>query len=239
MPFGLAAKSAPPWAWPLGGSAFFPNEGRPGAGVWRGAAQRRPAPPVGCFSSQTSAPLNPMLFQLGFARAAGCSYSSTTGPVAGLAGFRYPRVVARACARRSRLGPFRARPMAPAFAAALIVSWVVCFGGVHSLLLAARAAFFLLGCALRFAPSALRLSPCFFLAGDPACFCKTGPRGQSGASAKPGRIRRFGSFHILNACWFHLFFFAFRLSRLRRVRRDILSRLRNIENIILFIANGK
>lgn len=142
MPFGLAAKSAPPWAWPLGGSAFFPNEGRPGAGVWRGAAQRRPAPPVGCFSSQTSAPLNPMLFQLGFARAAGCSYSSTTGPVAGLAGFRYPRVVARACARRSRLGPFRARPMAPAFAAALIVSWVVCFGGVHSLLLAARAAFF-------------------------------------------------------------------------------------------------
>ena len=35
------------------------------------------------------------------------------------------------------------------------------------------------------------------------------------------------------------FFFAFRLSRLRRVRRDILSRLRNIENIILFIANGK
>lgn len=128
MPFGLAAKSAPPWAWPLGGSAFFPNEGRPGAGVWRGAAQRRPAPPVGCFSSQTSAPLNPMLFQLGFARAAGCSYSSTTGPVAGLAGFRYPRVVARACARRSRLGPFRARPMAPAFAAALIVSWVLFLG---------------------------------------------------------------------------------------------------------------
>lgn len=46
-----------------------------------------------------------------------------------------------------------------------------------------------------------------FSAGDPACFCKTGPRGQSGASAKPVRIRRFGSFHILNACWFHLFFF--------------------------------
>lgn len=194
MPFGLAAKSAPPWAWPLGGSAFFPNEGRPGAGVWRGAAQRRPAPPVGCFSSQTSAPLNPMLFQLGFARAAGCSYSSTTGPVAGLAGFRYPRVVARACARRSRLGPFRARPMAPAFAAALIVSWVVCFGGVHSLLLAARAAFFCLA-----APFVLLLPrrgfhPAFFWRGIRLAFARqdrAANRGRAQSRAESGASAHF------------------------------------------------
>lgn len=42
----------------------------------------------------------------GFARAAGCSYSSTAGAVAGLVGVLFPRP----CARRSRFGPFRASP---------------------------------------------------------------------------------------------------------------------------------
>ena len=104
MPLGLAAKSAPPWAWPLGGSAFFPNEGLPGLGFWRGAAQRRFAPPVGCFSSQTSAPLNPMLFHWALPARQDVHIRRRPGSSPAWPAFRYPR------ARRGRLGPFRLWP---------------------------------------------------------------------------------------------------------------------------------
>ena len=75
-----------------------------------------------------------------------------------------------------------------------IVSWVVCFGGVHSLLLAARAAFFLLGCALRFAPSAPRLSPCFFWRGIRLAFARqdrAANRGRAQSRAESGASAHF------------------------------------------------
>ena len=92
------------------------------------------------------------------------------------------------------LGLFGTGPMAPALAAVLIVSWVVCFGGVHSLLLAARAAFFLLGCALRFAPSAPRLSPCFFWRGIRLAFARqdrAANRGRAQSRAESGASAHF------------------------------------------------